>query len=124
MTIRCRTCPRPPGAYCLGVDHARICRLRDPDSPDFDPAYRVGALVGEGPGEAPSIPSAARDPVVAAQLAVAKAINRCEHRKRGPHCGCSGMMRCERDAADVAWADCVACKTAEADAHASQPDRP
>lgn len=67
------------------------------------------------PAPCPDPPPTAEDsPRIAAELAVAKAVGRCEHRKRGPHCGCSGMMRCERDAADVAWGDCVACKAAEA----------
>jgi len=47
-------------------------------------------------------------------LATNLAVLRCPHRTKLPACGCAGKWRCERDAADVAWADCVACKAREA----------
>lgn len=43
----CATCPRAAGSYCLGEHHKRVCSLRDPTSPDYDPEYRNSSLAGE-----------------------------------------------------------------------------
>lgn len=122
--MRCPHCPIPAGRRCKGESHRRLCDLRDRDHPDFKEGYLRPIAGEDGAVEATAtqaLPTAASSPEIAAALSVAKAIGRCKHRKRGPHCGCSGMMRCERDELDVTWGDCVACKTAEAAEDAPSP---
>ena len=116
--MRCTHCPIPISSQCRGESHRRLCDLRDREHPDFNAAY-LKPVAGEDGATTVRTATVPRVP-----LAVNLAVVQCPHRTKLPACGCAGKWRCERDAADVAWADCVACKTAEADAHASQPDRP
>lgn len=111
----CEICPRPADGYCLGEDHKRICALRDPGHPDFDPAYRNASLANEAGAirrPVPASPGDAQPELISP--AISFAVVRCPHRTKLPACGCAGRWRCERDAADVAWDDCVRCKAAEA----------
>lgn len=77
------------------------CPGDTPDQPTIQPPPQAPPVVVQG--GPPLVP-----------LAVSLAVTQCEHRTKLPACGCVGKWRCERDAADVAWNDCVACKTAEA----------
>lgn len=115
--MRCPHCPIPAGRRCKGESHRRLCDLRDRGHPDFDEAY-LKPIAGEDGAVTRTAPEVPRVP-----LAVSLAAAKCPHRTKLPACGCAGKWRCERDAADVAWADCVACKVAEADADAPEPLR-
>lgn len=109
---RCGHCPRAGESFCLGSRSPIVCRRRDPDDPMRDEAFD-GPLAGEdGAIEADDPPPATV--TYGIPLSVNLAVLRCPHRTKLPACGCAGKWRCERDAADVAWGDCVACKAAEA----------
>lgn len=128
----CPHCPYKddPGKTChaFATRNRRICELIETGR-QWEARVREMTEADPVTPDAPS-PAAPQPPPVVTEgadlvpVAVSLAVTKCPHRTKLPACGCQGKWRCERDAADVAWADCVACKTAEADAHASQPDQP
>lgn len=115
MIAKCGHCPRTGG--CLGQLHRRTCDKRNPSHPAYDTAWLKPLPTEDGfePDQpAPPQPEAEQSSTV--PLTVSVAVVRCDHRTKLPACGCAGKWRCERDQADVTWGQCIACKTAEAEA--------
>jgi len=103
---RCAGCPRAPGLRCAGALTPRLCRLVDPTSPDYEPAY-LAAL--EPP---PDVPPGVPLRPVAESLRLLREMRSCPHRSERSDCGCDGAASCSRGLGRdgvVRIADCFDC---------------
>lgn len=124
--MKCGACPlagRPE--VCRGESVKRFCELVAGGRCDYA-SWLYSDATGTPaqfscPDDEPVVPPVSMPPQVphtvdgGVPVAVSVAVIRCEHRTKLPNCGCVGKWRCERDQRDVTWAECVVCKTAEAD---------
>ena len=133
----CRVCDfanRPEECHALRVKVPRLCQLIEMGRCDYRRQVWGLSTIVPAPFACPEpepvvLPTVSEPPAVPHTVtdtvppAITFAVAKCEHRTQQPNCGCAGKWRCERDQADVTWPQCIACKTAEADAHAADDHR-